>query len=98
MSLLHFSDSKNLAPSIIKPLISSPELSDEKVTMSGLDPDSQKDKEKEAPESDDTAEEKPKKKAPSKDAPIRWASFAIYIAISTPMMIALIGLAAGLEP
>ena len=64
--------------------------------MSGLGPDSQKDKEKEEPGSDDAAEEKPKKKTPSKDAPIRWASFAIYIAISTPMMIVLIGLAAGL--
>ena len=97
--IIAFSDRKNLAPSIIKPLISSPELSDEKVTMSGLGPDSQKDKEKEEePEREDAAEEKPKKKTPSKDAPIRWASFVIYMAISTPLMIVLIGLAAGLGP
>jgi hypothetical protein len=87
------SDRKNLAPSVIKPLISSPELSEEKVQMSHLDPDSPKSKEK----SGDTAEEKPKK-TPSKDSPIRWASFVVYVALSTPLMVALIGLAAGLQP
>jgi hypothetical protein len=81
---------------VIKSLISSPELSEEKVQMSHLDPDSPKSKEKEE-KSDDTAEEKPKK-TPSKDSPIRWASFVVYVALSTPMMVALIGLAAGLQP
>ena len=91
------SDRKNLAPSLIKPLISSPELSEEKVQMSHLDPDSPKTQEKEAEKTDDTEEEKPKK-TPSKDSPIRWASFIVYIVLSTPLMVALIGLAAGLQP
>ena len=94
--LILISDRKNLAPSLIKPLISSPELSEEKVQMSHLDLDSAKTQEKE--KTDDTEEEKPKKKTPSKDSPIRWASFIIYIALSTPLMVALIGLAAGLQP
>ena len=85
-----FSDRKNLAPSVIKPLISSPELSEESVRMSHLE-----NKEKEE-KIDESPEEKPKK-TPSKDSPIRWASFVIYMAISTPLMIALIGLAAGLQ-
>ena len=88
------SDRKNLAPSLIKPLISSPELSKEKVQMSHLDPDSPNTQEK----TDDTEEEKPKKKTPSKDSPIRWASFIVYIVLSTPLMVVLIGLAAGLQP
>lgn len=90
------SDCKNLAPSLIKPLISSPELSEEKVQMSHLDPDSPSTQEKEE-KTDDTEEEKAKK-MPSKDSPIRWASFIIYIVLSTPLMVALIGLAAGLQP
>ena len=48
-------------------------------------------------EINDTPEEK-LKKIPSKDSPIRWASFIIYAVISTPLMVALIGLAAGLQP
>lgn len=91
------SDRKNLAPSLIKPLISSPELSEEKVQMSHLDPDSPITQEKEE-KADDTEEDKPKKKTPSKDSPIRWASFIIYIVLSTPLMVALIGLVAGLQP
>ena len=96
MPLNLISDRKNLAPSVIKPLISSPELSDETVRMSHLDPDSPKDDEIKD-KSDDTPEEKPKK-IPSKDSPIRWASFVVYIVISTPLMVALIGLTAGLQP
>ena len=91
-----FLDRKNLAPSVTKPLISSPELSEEKVTMSHLDPDSPKNKEKEE-KVEDAPEEKPKK-TPSKDSPIRWASFVVYVAISIPFTIALIGLVAGLNP
>ena len=77
-----------------KPLISSPELSEETVRMSHLDPDSPKNKEKEE-NVDATPEEKPKK-TPSKDSPIRWASFVVYVVLSTPLMVALIGIAAGL--
>lgn len=84
------SDRKKLAPSVIKPLISSPESS-EKTDV----PLSQLDSPKKV-ELDDN-EEKPKK-MPSKDSPIRWASFVVYIAISTPLMVALIGLAAGFQP
>ena len=87
-------DRKNLAPSMTKPLISSPKLSKEAVQMSHVDPDSPKNKEKEE-KFDAMPEEKPKKKTPSKDSPIRWASFVVYVVLSTPLMAALIGLAAG---
>ena len=99
-------DRKNLAPSLTKPLISTPG-SGEKVVMTELAPDSSPSQtELTSPSqtelttkkdlTDDSQEEKPKK-VPSKDSPIRWASFVVYLAISTALMIALIGLTAGLD-
>ena len=78
---------------MIKPLISSSESS--KDTGNTDVPLSQLDSPKKDKLDDD--EEKPKK-IPSKDSPIRWASFVVYIAISTPLMVALIGFAAGFQP
>ena len=80
-----------LAPSMTKGCISSPDethgCGEKDVPMKQLD----------SPKKDEDTEEKPEKKPPSKDSPIRWASFVIYMIISTPMLIAMIGLTAGLE-
>lgn len=42
---------------------------------------------------DNVKDEKPKK-VPSKDSPLRWTALAIYLAISTPLLVASIVLVA----
>ena len=46
---------------------------------------------------DDTQETEKPKKVPSKDSPLRWASLVVYLAITTPLLLATIVLVAALD-
>ena len=86
-------DRKKLAPSMTKPLIPSPEEETEKksVELSKIGAENVDDN------SPCVKEDVKPKKEPSKDSPIRWTSLAIYLVVSTPLIVAMVALVAALN-
>ena len=75
-----------------KACISSPEYEDKKdIILSEV----ALDEELSVDEADNVKDDKPKK-VPSKDSPLRWTALAIYLTISTPLLVASVVLVAAL--
>ena len=84
-------DRKKLAPSCTKSLIPKKEAAEKSVKMTNFSNGK-------ADDSPDITEEDVKpKKEPSKDSPIRWASLAIYLVVSTPLIVTMVALVAALN-